>query len=517
MAAEERRFTSCSYQRCPPLRSRLSLKYHYAGILSLGRHLRILSFLCRAPLVHLTCRKPTRQTDSVASGPDSGRSVKEHILNFVRAIAALASVSPLFAQYGGPAILARGQAPAAMAASQIDFRPYATVSGVYDSGLNGVAVDATGTPVNDASLGVSVSLGVSGLHSWKHTKIGLFYSGAFSHYAKTFYDGVTSQNLQLSISHQLSRHTALTFNNNAGLYGSNRTAPSLPQTVEFDPSLTYVPTNDFFDNRTIALSSQGSISMQRSTRTSVSFGGDGFLVRRRSSALFGVTGVGAHGDIQYRSSRRSTVGAMYSYMHYAFKGIYSGTDSHTVAATYSLLLSRSMQLSAIGGIAKYENVFVQTVAIDPAIAALIGVSTAQRVSYESNIIPNIAFRLSKIVPSGTVFLYASHGLTPGNGLFLTSTSTTAGVGYNYTGARHWAISTGATYNRSISVGNVLGEYSSYAANLSVSRQVARATHAVLSFNARKYASGDFQNYNKLAYGVRLGLSFSPGEIPLRLW
>jgi len=230
-----------------------------------------------------------------------------------------------------------------------------------------------------------------------------------------------------------------------------------------------------------------------------------------------VTGVGAHGDIQYRASRRSTVGVMYSYMHYAFNGIYSGTDSHTVGVTYSLLLSRSTQLSGTGGISRYENVFVQTVAIDPAIAALIGISSAQRVSYQSNVIPNVAFRLSKIVPSGTVFLYASHGLNPGNGLFLTSTSTTAGVGYNYTGVRHWSISTGASYNRSLSVGNVLGEYSTYAVNLSASRQVARATHAVFSFNARKYDSGDFKNYNKWAYGVRLGLSFSPGEIPLRLW
>jgi hypothetical protein len=208
---------------------------------------------------------------------------------------------------------------------------------------------------------------------------------------------------------------------------------------------------------------------------------------------------------------------MYAYMRYSFKGIFSGTDSHTVGATYSRVLSRSTQLSVTGGISKYENVFVQTVAIDPAIAALIGISSAQRVSYESKIIPNIAFRLSKIVPRGTVFLYASHGLNPGNGLFLTSTATTATTGYNYTGLRRWAISTGATYNRSLSVGNVLGEYSNYAVNLSASRQVARTTHAVFSFNARKYDSGDFKNYNKWAYGVRLGLSFSPGEIPLRLW
>ena len=47
--------------------------------------------------------------------------------------------------------------------------------------------------------------------------------------------------------------------------------------------------------------------------------------------------------------------------------------------------------------------------------------------------------------------------------------------------------------------------------------MARFTHAVLSFNARRYESNDFKNYNKWSYGVRLGLSFTPGDIPLRMW
>lgn len=438
-------------------------------------------------------------------------------MNFVRVIAALASVSPLFAQYGGPAILARGQAPGAMAASQIDFRPYVSVTGTYDTGLNGVSVDANGALVNDASYGVMIGFGVSGLHSWKHTKIGLDYSGSFSHYAKSFYDGINSQSLQLSIAHQLSRHAVVTLNNSAVLYGSNRATPTLPQTIEFDPSTTYLPTNDFFDNRTISVSTQASISIQKSTRLSYRFGGDGFLTRRRSTALFGATGYGAHGDIMYRASRRSTIGVMYSYMHYAFTGLPGGTDTHSVVGSYSRSLSPSMQMSASGGISKYENVFVQLVPIDPAIAAVIGISSALRVSYQSAIMPDLAFRLSKVVPRGTVFVYASNSLNPGNGLFLTSTSTNAGVGYNYTGLRRWAISAGANYNRSNSVGNVLGTYGSYSATLSASRQVAPMTHGVFSFNVRRYDSGDFKNYNKWSYGVNLGLSFSPGDIPVRLW
>jgi hypothetical protein len=197
--------------------------------------------------------------------------VKEHILKVVRAIAALVSAYPLFAQYGGPAILARGQSPAAMSASQIDFRPFLTLNGSYDEGLNGVSVDSKGALVNDSSYGVSVGFGVSGFHSWKHTRIGLDYSGGFSHYVRSYYDGFSGQTLNLSISHQMSRHAMVSFNNSAGLYGSNHVAPSLPQTVEFDPTTANVPTNDFFDNRTINLSSQANLTLQRSTRLSLNF------------------------------------------------------------------------------------------------------------------------------------------------------------------------------------------------------------------------------------------------------
>ncbi len=451
-----------------------------------------------------------------ASGPDSAVA-KEHILNFVRAIAALISVSPLFAQYGGPAILARGQSPGPMSATQIDFRPFISLMGTYDSGLNGVAVDANGAPINDASYGVSVNFGVSGFHSWKHTRIGLDYSGGFSHYAKTFYDGINAQSLQLSITHQMSRHISLALSNSAVLYGSNHSTPTLPSTLEFDPATTYVPTNDFFDNRTIALSSQASVAIQRSTRLSFMLGVDGFLTRRRSSSLYGSNGIGAHGDVQYRLSRRTTIGVMYSYMHYSFTGIYGSTDSHTVAATYSVALSRSLQFSTLAGVSEYENVFVEIVPIDPAIAAVIGVSSAQRVSYQKNYMPSVSARLSKVVPRGTVVLSVSNAINPGNGLFLTSTSLSAGVGYSYMGLRRWAISAGANYNRSTSEGNVLGAYGSYTANLTASRQVAPMTHGVLSLYARRYDSPDFHNYNKWSYGASLGLSFTPGDIPVRLW
>jgi hypothetical protein len=425
--------------------------------------------------------------------------------------------APLFAQYGGPAVLTRGQAPAAMSASQIDFRPFLSLSGGYDTGLNGVGVDPNGKPVNQSSYGMEASGGVSGLHSWKFTKVGLDYRANINHYfGRSFYDG-TSQSLLLGITHQVTRHILLQINNNAGLSSGSTNQLSLPQTVPFDPSTTYVPTNDFFDNRTLFFSSQASLQIQKSTRMSYSFGIDAFATRRRSSALYGVKGAGARGDLQYRLSRRSTIGAGYTYTHYSFAHIFSSTDLHSVVGSYALRVSRAAELSATVGATQYETKFIQTVPIDPAIAALIGLTSAREISYTKKWIPSTSARISYTMKRGVAYVNGGRSVTPGNGLFLTSTSTSVGAGYAYTALKRWSANAAATYNRSDSLGNFLGAYGGYQVTASLSRQIMRLTHGVLSINARKYDSPDFKNYNKWSYGVRLGLGFTPGDIPLRLW
>jgi hypothetical protein len=442
---------------------------------------------------------------------------KEHSLSYRKGIAVLALAAPLSAQYGGPALLTRGQNPAAMTASQIDFRPYLNLSAGYDSGINGVGVNPNGTPVNEVSAAMDASVGVSGVHSWRHTQIGLDYRFNLRHYFRqSFYDG-SDQMLLLGITHQLSRHVIFAIRTSAGLYTQNFNTPVLTSTVPFDPATTYVPTNDFFDNRTLYFSTQADLQVQKSTRLSYAVGADGFETRRRSTALYGVVGAGARGDIHYRISRRSTIGLGYNYTHYSYNHIFSSTDLHGFVATYGIRLTRQWEFSSTAGATRYETKFIQTVAIDPAIAALIGISSARQVSYSRNWIPTVQARLSYTMKRGVTYLSVGRSVVPGNGLFLTSTSTNASAGYAYTALRRWSASLAVAYNRSNSLGNFIGVYGDYAATATLSRQIVRYTHGILSANVRRFQSPDFNNYNKWSYGVRLGLGFTPGDIPIRMW
>jgi hypothetical protein len=436
-----------------------------------------------------------------------------------RLVAILGLAVPAFAQYAGPAILSRGEAPTAMAADQIDFRPYLTITGVYDTGLAGVSVNAQGEIGNQSGYGLQFAGGISGVHSWKHTKVGLDYHGDVNHYFKTTYYDNTDQSLLLGITHQFTRHVTLVMNEGAGIFSLNYGALGLPASVPFDPAALSIPVTDFFDNRTVYASTQANLIYQRTARLSFSFGGGGYLNRRRSTALYGVTAANARADVEYRLSRSTTIGAMYSYNHYSFTRILSDADMHGAAGTFARRLTRTLELTAYGGFYRLETEGVQDVSIDPAIAALLGISSTQlSVNYSVRYVPNASGRLSETFKKGVAYVAGGRTVTPGNGLFLTSVITNVTAGYTYTGIRRWSFNVTGARNWGSSVGNIInGDYRDTTGGVSISRDLTKAVHFVAGGTVHQYGSNDFAQYNRRVYEVRIGLQFAPGEVPLRIF
>ena len=440
-------------------------------------------------------------------------------MKLARGFVMLLAVLPLCAQYAGPAILSRGEAPSAMAAPQISFRPFLSIGATYSTGLSGVGVaDSQGNLPNDSSYGASLTAGVSGVHSWKHTRIGLDYSGSYYHFAQASYYDSISQGFGLGITHQLSRHMVFNLHQSAGMF--SRSAPAavaLTSTLPFDPATNFIPTTDFYDNRTIYLTTQASMTIQRSTRLSFNLGGGLFTNVRRSSALYGAVGLSATGDVQYRVSRRATIGASYSFNHYGYSHDIASTFVHGAAGTFSLQVSRRTEFSAFVGFSRVESNFVQTVALDPALAALLGVSRGTLIAHQLLWAPNFSARLSRSFQHGVAYVSAGESIQPGNGLFLASRAVSGTVGYGYTGLRKWSVSTGLTYNSALSFGNIQGNYGNIAGSFGLSRTLVRSVSFVASFNGSKYRSGSFDKYNRVIYSASIGLGFAPGNVPVRLW
>jgi hypothetical protein len=439
-------------------------------------------------------------------------------LKLVRLLTLCGLALPAFAQYAGPAILSRGEAPAAMSAPEIKFRPFVEFTAGYQTGLSGVAVtDAQGNLPNASSYDLSLSWGVSGSHRWKHTKLGLDYRGSLSHYTEqSSYDSL-SQALLLGVTQQITRHISLSLRESAGMFTRAFGLGSLSQTVSYDPSQSYIPTTDFFDNRTYYLSTQADLKIQKTARLSFDFGGNSDFLRYRAAGLVGTNLYGATGDAQYRLDRRSTIGAGYNYQHFGYSGQFGGADVHSVALSYSRALAAKLEFSASVGASHVEQKFIQDVAVDPIIAALLGVSSTAEIAHFVSWVPTGSMRLAQVFRQGVAYLSAGRAVLPGNGLFTTSYTDTVGGGYTYTGVRRWSLSSSVSYDRSRSVGNFIGSYSDVSGGFAASRQLARSVHLVFGFNVRRYSSGDFQNYNRVVEEGHVGIGFTPGDVPLRIW
>jgi hypothetical protein len=425
--------------------------------------------------------------------------------------------SPLCAQYGGPAILARGEAPAAMAAPQVDFRPYVEVGAVYDSGLAVVAVNSQGQIATANSLGASLVWGISGSHSWRHTRLGLDYRGGLYRYGQQAGYDSFENTLFLGLTQELSRHVKFLLRQGAGISNAIFPSTNLRETVPFDPSTAYVPITDYFNTRTTYLTSQMDLIYQRTLRLSFDFGGDLYLTRYTSTALYGFNGAVAHGDVQYRLGRHSTIGAQYLYDHFWYPRIYGGTNVNAVLATYGLRLSRTVEVTGFAGFMRIETLNITSAPVDPVIAALLGISSAPEVSHTINYRPDLAGRFSKTFHKGVLYVNGGHSVNPGNGLFLTSTLTQVAVGYAYTGLRRWSFAAGAGQEWANTISLVNGTYSDTNQSVTLSRQLIPSVHLILSYMARQFRSPQFPNYDRNASESRVAIGYSPGDIPIRVW
>jgi hypothetical protein len=418
-------------------------------------------------------------------------------------------------EYSGPAILSRGQAPAGQTVAPIAFRPYIGLSGVYDSGLVPVSVTTTGQIPSTDLYGLELNLGAYTYHVWKHTTLGLDYRGDFRDYSTSYWDG-TDQFLSLILTHRPTKRVTFTLRDQAGIYSLNSYSLSSPL-GSLDPNYLQLPQNDIYDSRVIFAGVSGDLTYLLTHRLSFNIGGEGSLVRRQSSALYGVTGAVARGDLEYRISRHTTLGADYRFTYFDYTRGFGSTDIHSVGLNYSTQISRHVQLSARIGGARVESTSLTEVALDPAIAALLGESEAIQAAYRLNYVPDVQVRLADTFRRSQFMLEYLDQVVPGNGVYLTSRNNSGNASYSYTGVRHWNFGVHGTYGRMSALVQTVGAYTAYGGGIGVTRDLGRGLHTVLRLDTEHYDIASSAAFAHTEYRASLGLNFSPGDLPLVLW
>jgi len=395
----------------------------------------------------------------------------------------------------------------------IDLRLYGEITGVYDSAL-APAPAQNGSVKALPDYGIESGLGVIGTRSWRHARLSLEYKGRFVQYARDSQLNGSDQFLDLAYSQFLRPHLTLDVKTIAGTTTlANGEFSYLPLT---DTDLFALPANELFDSRTNYAEPRVGITWQKTSRLSFEADAEGFVVRRQYLALAGLNGYSARGGAAYRLTRRQTVGATYQQIHFDFQRIFGDARLETVALDYSIALSRNLDLEMQIGGSRLNTSGLTEVSLDPAIAAIVGQNIAIVTFSRMLYVPLEAARLVRRFNHSSIMVSFSSGISPGNGVYLTSRQTEATAGFSYTGARRFTAALNAGYTRLATLGQTLPLYRNLMGGGGLTYRLSGDTYLELRYDYRHFSTQN-QFYNLDSNRVSLGVAFSPGATPLAIW
>jgi hypothetical protein len=421
--------------------------------------------------------------------------------------------------YLGPAVLSSGAAGVGnRSGQQVDLRFYGGVNGVYDSSIQPVAIDSKGNLVVLNGLeGVEANVGVYGSHAWRSALLGVDYHGVFREYnGNSAYDGI-DQALVLGYTLQESRR--LTFNAQVlagilsnGLAGAGILGPAPVITS----NVVATPTTLLFDSRSYYVQGGLDMSYMFSPRTSFTFGGQGFEVWRQSALLVGMEGYNARGSVEHKLNKNTSVGFTYQRQHFDFPKAFGQSDIDTGELFVGANLGAHWALIARGGVFHAEVKGLQTVALNPVVAALLGTTASIQAFYRDNIYPSGQISLTRKFKTASLAISYGQTVSPGNGVYLTSKSQLGNASYSYTGIRKVNLSLSGGYNSLNSLGQGIAPYRGANGGGGITYAMPYNLHLVARYDYR-YQEIESLVYKHTGYRATLGVTYSPGKVPLSLW
>ena len=417
--------------------------------------------------------------------------------------------------YSGPQILSRGGAPTGnRGGSHEGFSLYLGVYGSYETGIVPATVDAQGNITDPGGLyGIGLRWGAYGNRTWRHTTLGVDYSGVVRHYpSQSNYDG-TDQVLGLQLDTQVSRRLTLYSRTSGGILSSYYAGGPA-----YSPNLISNPGYKPFDDRAYYLEMMAGAKYQVTSRLSFSVDGTGFFVRYRNNTLVGMDGWGANGMLTYRMTRTRSVVLEYARVHYDYVRGFGESDVDTGLLGISQALSRHWEFGLAGGASRVATIGLEQIATDPLTAALFGIPATVQAFNRQTWIPSGRAELTGRFRRSWLSIAVAQIPNGGNGVYLTSKSTAVYGNFTYNGIRRLSLYTNASYNAMQSIGQQsLGSYSYFTGGAGASYQIKRYLDANLDISGRNVNVVQTSGFARLGYRVYIGLNFHSGMLPISFW
>lgn len=423
-------------------------------------------------------------------------------------------------EYTGPAVLSRSYAVQRSSLPEnVKFRPYAGVSFVTDTGLQGLNT-VNGATNSGLLLGSTFIFGIEGRHTSRHDILQLNYNGNVARYVPTSPYNGSNHAFSLNWTHVLSRRLRLSFLNNTSFYTAsyNLTTPVQGPDINIaNTNLALTPNVQVFDDSTIQSTNSVSLTWQRSARMSMNFSASYFFISRGNTALVSTRGLQFGNDLSYRFTRKTTLGVYYSHTVYQYNHGAGNTTGNSGGLLYSYALNSRTELRVRAGMSVLQNFGIVSVSIDPAVAALLGRSSGLIQSYVVTNASDVSASLNKTLRGDrNLHLSFTKGTTPGNGVFIASQQQTIEGGMNLLFLRKYRVSLNGARTSLDSISQQVGQYKSDTVHFGVSRSLFRHTQSDIGMEYRHFVITDSPMLRN-QFRFTVGISWSNGDFPARVF
>ena len=136
--------------------------------------------------------------------------------------------------------------------------------------------------------------------------------------------------------------------------------------------------------------------------------------------------------------------------------------------------------------------------------------------YRVNWVPAANMLLTRKFHYSTLTFNYDRGVSPGNGVYLTTRQEIANGAFSYTGLRKANIGISGGHVSFGSLTQTVGGYSSFTGGGGVTYKISGAFHFVARYDYRRYDIATTV-FRRGSYRATIGFAFSPKDVPLSLW
>ena len=425
--------------------------------------------------------------------------------------------------YNGPAVLTRSYTLARPMTPQ-QIRWHLAFAYIQSAGFGNPQPPAEGqTTASPSSVyeSESISWSASGRHIWRHDQAGFAWSSGTSFANQSNVLRGSNNSFNIDYEHVFSRKMSAQFVESLQFLSQNYSLQNptyAPGVTPANLNLAISPETQLLNQSIKQSSSQVSLTYQKTARLSFNVAASYILVSYGTNGT-GTTGRQVSGDVNYRLTRKTTIGVSYAYTNYRYSHDVSNSDAHTIGLIYSYALTRTMQLRANVGGTQFESLGYALVPVPAQLAPFLGTGATIADVYSHRRVSSISAQLVKdFGRTRTSSISYSRSLSPGNGLLLTSMETSIGANYGMSVLRHIPITSGLTYVKlSSAAGGIVADSRSEAASISTSRQFPRrrlTVSLIYSYQLYKVANTPITQHNSV---ISVSFGWSPPDNSLQFW